>query len=382
MTTVNVGILGAGQLGAFLCESAERLGLSAHVLAESEDDPAVPLATSVVLGSCSDLPAVKQLCERTELITFEREDVSREVLQYLEELADRQQLAVHPAPSIMRLVQDKGEQKSWLVQSGFPTAEFLDCDQLDRQQVINTLGLPLIQKAKRGGFDGRGVQLVDQENLENYWPQGSIAERRVHFSQEIAVLAARDASGAEISYPVIEVAAKPGEQLMDYALAPARLPADLLDKAERLGTEIVAKLNGVGLFAIEMFVTQDKELLVNEISPRVHNTGHLTLEANRTSQFEQHLRAVCGLGLGTTQQDKPAVCRNLLYDEQSSRTYEHPFQRYELDRELWLHWYGKRNAKPLRKMGHLTATATTADAALQHLKAVDGWSYINRVHAA
>lgn len=382
MNKHRIGILGAGQLGAYLCEAAHQLGLEAYVLADSIDAPAVQLADGCVFGDCNNVAAISRLSRAVDVLTFEREDIGRQALDELERPRSEDAVLIAPRPHVIRLLQNKAEQKRWLVDKGYPTAEFLDCDQHSREEAAMRLGLPLIQKAKRGGFDGRGVQIIDQSNLNDFWAEGSIAESCVPFEREISVLLARDSNGNLAFYPLIEAVSKPSEHLLDYAMAPAQIEEAQRLEALRLAADVVTELQGVGVFAIEMFVLANGQVLINEISPRVHNTGHLTIEANDTSQFEQHLRAVCGLGLASTRQEGAALCKNLLYPSDASEDFKYPFACRELQSGVWLHWYGKRHGKSLRKMGHLSCTGDTLDEALANLAKYDVWSSLDRNLAA
>ncbi len=382
MNSLTVGILGAGQLGAFLCEAARNLGLQTVVLAQNPKDPAVALADRCVFGDLSDPDALKELRQIADVVTFEREDIGAEVLRELESAAQLDSYRVAPRPHVLRLLQDKAKQKHWLVQNGFPTAAFLDGDLFTQEQMLKQFELPIVQKAKRGGFDGRGVQILDASNLDQFWRSGAIVEQCVPYAKELSTLVARDASGNLAFYPVIEAIAKPGEQVLDCALSPARISKSQSAKALRLAANIVTKLQGVGVFAIEMFLTPQGNLLVNEISPRVHNTGHLTLHASETSQFEQHLRAICGLGLGSTQQSVASLCKNILYDANHSDFEDGPFACHQLGQGVWLHWYGKEQLTQGRKLGHISCTAKSVDEAISLLETYQSPDNSDKAQAA
>ncbi|MFK8020743.1 MAG: ATP-grasp domain-containing protein [Pseudomonadales bacterium] len=367
MKKMCVGIIGAGQLGAYLCEAACTLNLETVVLAQNQDDPAVALADRCIFGDLDDALAVHELCRIADVITFEREDIGESALLELERGMQLEACAVAPRPYLLKLLQNKADQKQWLVKKGFPTAPFLDGDLLTMDQIIDQFEFPFVQKAKRGGFDGRGVQVLDASNLSEYWSQGAFVEKHVPYVQEISALIARDSTGNLAYYPLVEAVTKPGNHVLDYALSPARISTEQKSIALRLAADIVTEFQGVGLFAIEMFLQADGTVLINEISPRVHNTGHLTLEANDTSQFEQHLRAICGLGLGSTKQSGAALCKNVLNVEDNSQFGNRPFSRQRFDQGTWFHWYGKLQVGAQRKLGHITCTANTADEAADKL---------------
>ncbi len=368
MKAMTVGVIGAGQLGAFLCEAARNLGLKTIVLAQKPKDPAVALADEHIIGDLSDASAIKSLRERADVVTFEREDIGSDVLQELDNAAESDAYTVAPRPDILRLLQDKATQKQWLVTNGFPTAAFVDGDVCTREQAVQQFGLPMVQKAKRGGFDGRGVQILDEDSIDEYWTSGALVEECVSYTKELSALVARDASGNIALYPMIEAIAKPGEQVLDCALMPARISESHSKQALQMAADIVTKLEGVGLFAIEMFITADGTLLVNEISPRVHNTGHLTLQASETSQFTQHLRAVCGLGLGPSEQSVAALCKNVLHEDDGKYYEDGPFARREVEPGVWFHWYGKEQLGKGRKLGHISCTADSVEKAINLLE--------------
>lgn len=382
MNSFTVGIIGAGQLGAFLCEAARKLGLQTIVLAQQPNEPAVALADQCIFGGLSDTAAINALRRAANVVTFEREDIGSALLTELDCAMQREDFDVYPRPYILRLLQDKAKQKRWLVQNGFPTAEFLDGDTFTQAQILEQFEWPLVQKAKRGGFDGRGVQVVDKNNTQHYWSSGAIVEQYVPFDKELSALIARDASGNLACYPLIESVAKRGEQILDYAVSPARISRQTSDRALQLAAEIVTKLQGVGVFAIEMFVMANGSIMVNEISPRVHNTGHLTLQASETSQFEQHLRAICGLGLGSTAQSSAALCKNVLHESEAPKYEEGPFACHPLDQNLWFHWYGKEQTGDGRKLGHICCIADSVEEAIAAVHNFAAPSSSNEAEAA
>ena len=354
----SIGIYGAGQLGAFLCLAARQLGLRTTVLAGSEDEPAVAIADQAIIAASTDIAATRELLNASDVVTFEREDINPEVLQVLASHA--QAGGVVPHPDVIALIQDKARQKKWLVDNNIPTAKFVLCSGGEAfADLAAQVGMPFIQKACKGGFDGRGVQKVSPADPRQLWPGDSIAEELVNYEREISVLVARSRQGETACYPVVDVEADPAAHQLNLASSPSTLSADTCKKAEQLGCEVVALLNGVGLFAIEMFVTREQNILVNEISPRVHNTGHLTIEANYTSQFEQHIRAVCGFDLGEVKQQKPAAMKNIVHQENMQFDTTKGFECTQLDANSFAHWYGKKQPKPQRKMGHLTVLAAT-----------------------
>lgn len=363
----SVGILGAGQLGAYLCLAGRKLGLQTTVVANSPDDPAVAVADSAIIDSTSSLAAAQKLLMACDVITFEREDIDGDVLKMLARHAYTDTGGVFPHPDVLVLLGDKARQKQWLVSNGLPTPKFMLCSGGESAaDISNELGSPFIQKACRGGFDGRGVQKLTELDDDLIWPGVTIAEKLVNYEREIAVLVARSRHGEMQCFPVVDVSADTAAHQLAVASSPSTLSEALCSRAKQLGRDIVSLLDGVGVFAIEMFVTEHHHLLVNEISPRVHNTGHLTIEANRTSQFEQHMRAICGFKLGLLEQRVPAAMKNIVHHEKMRAVGTKSFQREQLDSGMYIHWYGKKEPRSLRKMGHLTVLAPTVEEARAH----------------
>jgi len=367
-----IGILGGGQLGLYLCQAARRMGLHSTVLDPTADCPAARTADRVLVAGFDDLDAAAELAASCDALTFEIETISPAVLDFL---ADAQAQAdgptVAPDPSILRLLQHKGEQKRWLAAQDFATAPFRLTEDAtaEPRRWADELGLPLVQKSLTGGYDGRGVQILRTgEALDGLWDGASLLEAFVHHDQELAVVTARSADGSQVSYPPVGLRFLPGGNVLDLALAPAAIPEPTARRAVALAEAVVDALGGVGVFAVELFLAADGEVLVNELSPRVHNSGHHTLEACAVSQFEQHLRAVAGLPLQPVAPARPAVMKNLLYDDALA-----PLCRlYACDLSLrpddvHLHWYGKSQGTPLRKMGHLTVLGDDLDAARRRL---------------
>lgn len=358
-----IGIIGGGQLGLFLGRAARDLGLEAIIMAAEPDAPAAPWASRLIVGATDDVDAVRQLVELSDVITFEIETVSEDVLACLDEAESKGQVVVRPGVDVLRTIKNKAVQKTWMRDHALPTLPFevLDDGSADWAALTAKLGPVLVQKAQQGGYDGRGVQRVDA--ADQLWPVPSLVEPFLARRREIAIVIARGVDGETRCYEPVSMAFHPEQHILEEVHAPAEIPAAVADKAREIAVRTVAALDGIGIFSIEMFVTEDDDVLINEISPRVHNAGHYTLEACPTSQFEQHLRAVADLPLGPVQQKSAAVMRNLLAapgapvgTQQAIAVTPAP--------GAWLHWYGKREAKAWRKMGHLTCLQdSTAEAA-------------------
>ncbi len=371
---IAVGILGGGQLAHFLCLAARRLGVTSIVLDPKPDCPAARSADRVVVGALDDLTAAAELADACDVVTFDVETVSPEVLKYLGGRAADGCVRVAPGASTMLMLQNKALQKQWLVRQGIPTPAFVQLagGDIDRRALVERFGLPLVQKSATGGFDGRGVQILgDESALARLWESASIVEAFVPDAEEIAVLVARGLDGALAFYGPIGLAMDPDDNVLTTAVAPAPVSDEVAREARRLASDVVTGLDTIGLFAVEMFVTPEGRVLVNEISPRVHNAGHYTLEACETSQFMQHMRAVLGLPLGSTRQRAPAaVMRNLLLRPGLESLCEvGGFDSMDTRSGTAVHWYGKSGGAPGRKMGHVTALGSDPRAAARRAEA-------------
>ncbi len=357
-----LGIIGGGQLARMMIPAATQLGCEVVILDPTPDSPAGQLASAQIVGNFDDGDSLRALAERCDLTTFDIETIATEPLQELAQAGH----VILPAPALLAVIQDKLIQKQCLLDAGIPTADFVALDEPNAAAMV-AFGLPLVQKARRGGYDGRGVAVfTDVVIEERILPVPSLLERYVDFRCELAVMVARSGNGETRAYPVVEMVFDDRANVLDLLLAPARIDPDLARRAQRLAEQTVEALNGVGMFGVELFLTRGGDLLVNEVAPRTHNSGHWTIEACRTSQFEQHLRAIVGLPLGDTTQHSPAVMLNLLGEPDA-----HGDVVIEgLDEALALpgvavHLYGKQTVRPYRKMGHVTITAVDLDTALE-----------------
>ncbi len=364
-----VGIIGGGQLARMMIPAAAQLGCEVVVLDPTPSSPAGQLASSQIIGHFDDPERLRELARQCTLTTFDIETIATEPLQQL--VAEGH--SVVPAPELLATIQDKLVQKRKLVAADIPTSEFVALDEPDARSMLE-FGLPLVQKARRGGYDGRGVAVFTDVIIEErILPVPSLLERFIDFRCELAVVVARSHTGDTRAYPVVEMVFDDRMNVLDLLLAPARIDPEVAARAQELAARTVAALDGVGVFGVELFLTRNDELLVNEVAPRTHNSGHWTIEACRTSQFEQHLRAILGLPLGDTTQHSPAVMLNLLGapDAHGDVVIE------GLDEALALpgvavHLYGKQSVRPYRKMGHVTITATDLDSALAIAQQVKG----------
>lgn len=357
-----VGVLGGGQLGRMLLPPAQALGLHLAYLDPDPEAPVAGLTPHVTLGHYADAEAVLAFGRSCDVLTIEIEHVAVDALRTLA----AQGVAVYPPPDVIALVQDKGLQKQFYQQHGFPTADFrlVESGQQLRRSATQ---FPLMLKLRRGGYDGRGVmRLASAADLDRAFDAPCVVEQLVDIRQEIAVIVARSTTGQTLAYPPVEMAFHPTAHLVDFLFAPARLDRDTHRQAQLLAVRLAEALGTVGLLAVELFVTTSGQLLINEIAPRPHNSGHATIEANVTSQYAQHLRAILGLPLGSTRLVEACAMVNLVGAEGHSG----PARLEGLERVLatpgaHLHWYGKAHTRPYRKMGHVTLTDPDLEAAIQ-----------------
>ena len=365
-----IGIFGAGQLGGYLCIAAKKLSFESSVLASNDQEMAVALADDVLFETKDSIADAKAMAARCDFITFEKEDIAPEVLEALREEENRGNVKVSPSINTMLLLQNKALQKRWLSEKSLPTAEFFTIDPADTTAEIRSrIGSPFVVKTERGGYDGLGVRVIkNTDSIENLGAIPSIAERYIDHRRELAVVVARTAEGSVLAYPAVEMVFDPEGNLLRTILAPANLTPELMQEAEKLATAAVEHLGSVGVFAVELFYSEGK-LLINEISPRVHNSGHHTLDASPTSQFEQHLRAITGSPLGSITPMRPAALINLLCETPLHAVCCSDQASNEEAANVFVHWYGKKSKRHLRKMGHLTATGSNAGDALEKAQA-------------
>jgi 5-(carboxyamino)imidazole ribonucleotide synthase len=362
-----IGLIGGGQLGRMMVKAAKRLGCTCAVLDPLPGSPAAQVAGHQIIGDYSDPACLRELADACDVVTFELEDVDTSVLETLEAEGH----AVRPRPGLLRTIQDKLLQKRFLAGAGIPTSAFIEVEQ-PSPEAFAAFGYPLVQKARRGGYDGRGVAVIgDASAYPLHLPVPSYLERFVDADKELAVIVARGLTGDCRAYPVVEMQFHAAGNVLDYLVAPARVSEDVAARAEALAIETVTAMDGVGVFGIEMFLTGDGSLLVNEVAPRTHNSGHHTIEACVTDQFEQHLRAILGLPLGDTRQLSPATMVNLLGEPGSTGRPMIRGLRAVLEIPgVCVHVYGKAVTKPGRKMGHVTVVDAPIEAACEKAERV------------
>jgi 5-(carboxyamino)imidazole ribonucleotide synthase len=344
---------------------AFRLGIATSVLDPNPDAPCADLANRFVCGRLDDEAAIRELAEGCDVITWEIEHVGIDVLERLA----CEGMPIAPRPSVLRTIHDKLAQKRFLSERGIPVPVFAELpeERDDFSKAAERFGYPLIQKSRFGGYDGRGVyRITGAADLEHRLEGPSMAERLVAIEREVAVLVARSTAGETVVFPVVDMEFDPNANICTMVSCPSRLSQEIVEVACRVAADAVAELDATGVVAVELFVTATQEVLVNEIAPRPHNSGHLSIEACRTSQFEQHLRAILGLPLGDPALIQPAAMVNLLGARNSAegpagiRGYEEILATPGAS----VHWYGKAASRPNRKMGHVTVTAEDVDTAV------------------
>jgi len=350
-----LGILGGGQLGKMLLAETRKFDIQTYILDPSDEAPSQFGATKFFRGSLMDFDTVYQFGKMINLLTIEIENVNLDALDKLEE----EGLPVFPSPKTLRLIQNKGKQKDFYVENDIPTSKhlrFVDLNNLKAAVTSSAVEMPFVWKCAQFGYDGNGVKIVRSTlDLVNLPDVECIAEDVIPFKNELAVIVARSVSGEVKTYPVVEMEFHPEANQVEYVICPARIDKKIAKKAIEVALKVSEKFNHVGLLAVEMFQTEEDEILVNEVAPRPHNSGHHTIEASYTSQFENHLRAILDLPLGNTDSKVAGIMVNLVGEEGFSGQviYENIDKIMAID-GVTPHIYGKRETRPFRKMGHVT----------------------------
>ncbi|MBD2057250.1 5-(carboxyamino)imidazole ribonucleotide synthase [Oculatella sp. FACHB-28] len=366
---MRVGVIGGGQLAWMMADAARSLAVDLIVQTPEASDPAVAIATETILAPIDDAAATAQLAAQCDVITFENEFIDLEALTHLE----KQGIRFYPQLTALAPLLDKYHQRCYLRDIGLPTPEFSTLEAADTLSA-RWLSYPIVLKARRHGYDGQGTfVLKDRADLEkilaNSARQAWLVEEFVPFERELAIMAARSTTGEIVTYPVVETQQE--AQVCHRVFVTSDL-ATVEEEVEAIAHTLLTQLNVVGIFGIELFLTCDGKVLVNEIAPRTHNSGHYTLDACVTSQFEQHLRAVCGLPLGNPDlRTEAAVMVNLLGYEHSQSEYLEKRQQLSQIPQAQVHWYGKTESRPGRKLGHVTVLMDISDAAKQRSQATE-----------
>ncbi len=352
---MKVGILGGGQLGRMLLQAAANYVVETYVLENDEDCPAAHLCTHFIKGDIKDFDTVYNFGKSLDALTIEIEAVNVEALEKLEE----EGLTIYPKPSAIKTIRNKIVQKQFYQANGIPSPQFIITN--NKSEIKNHLHfLPAVHKLAEGGYDGKGVQVIQAEtDASKAFDAPAVLEKMVNLQKEIAIIIAMNAKGQTAIYPPVEMVFNPSLNLLDYQIAPARITKDVLWKAEAIALKVVKSLASPGLFAIEMFVDKNNDVLVNETAPRVHNSGHHTIEASYCSQYDMLWRVILNYPLGNTANITCSTIVNII----GANGYSGEAKYEGLDDVLkmdgaFVHLYGKKITKPGRKMGHVTILCT------------------------
>ncbi|KEQ57114.1 N5-carboxyaminoimidazole ribonucleotide synthase protein [Marine Group I thaumarchaeote SCGC AAA799-B03] len=351
-----LGIIGGGQLGMMIAEAAKKMPEDVSkiiVLDPTENCPAAQVGAEQIIADFKDKDAIVELSKKSDIITYEIESGDSDVLKSVEKNAE-----INPSPETLHTIQDKFLQKTFLNEHNIPVPEFIEISNIDDvKEGLKKFGYPALLKARRDAYDGRGNFKIDSEDMiqtayDYFKGQKLMLEKFVPFKMEVSVIAARNTKGEIKTFPLVENIHE--ENILRETIAPARVSEEITKNAEKIASQTMDVLKGAGVFGIEMFVTQDDQIVINEIAPRVHNSGHHTLQSSETSQFEQHLRAILGLDLGSTKLLRPTIMYNIL----GSKEFEGEYNPIDLsEQNVFLKMYGKKISKPLRKLGHFNLVA-------------------------
>jgi len=364
---LKLGILGGGQLGRMLIQQAINYNVTVKVLDPDREAPCRKLCDEFVIGSLGDYETVYKFGKKVDLLTIEIEKVNVDALEQLE----REGVLVYPQPRIIRLIQDKGLQKQFFKENDIPTAPFKVISSIDELKQ-SEFSYPYIQKLRRDGYDGRGVyKVADESSLANAFTEPSLVEQMIDFEKEISVIVARNENGEVATFPLVEMEFNPEVNLVEFLISPSTFSSEIQKEADRIARKIAEDLKIIGLLAVEMFLTKNGRILVNELAPRPHNSGHQSIEGNVVSQFEQHLRAIFNQPMGDTACIGNAVMINVLGEP----GYEGPAVYQGIEKILkcpgvYVHLYGKALTKPFRKMGHVTVVDQDREKAIEKARYV------------
>jgi 5-(carboxyamino)imidazole ribonucleotide synthase len=364
---LKLGILGGGQLGRMLIQEAINYNVTTRVLDPDKDAPCKNLCDEFTIGSLTDFQTVYEFGKGLDLITIEIEKVNVDALEKLE----TEGVIVYPQSRVIRLIQDKGLQKQFFKENHIPTSPF---KMISKREDLHASGFnfPYFQKLRKDGYDGRGVFRINSPaDFKKAFQEPSIIEELVDFEKELAVIVARNENGEIKTFPCVEMEFNPQVNLVEFLISPSTLSHEILHQADHLAVKLANDLKIVGVLAVEMFLTKSGEVLVNELAPRPHNSGHQSIEGNFTSQYDQHLRAIFNLPLGDTSSIGNAVMINLLGEKgyEGLADYEGISDVMKLP-GVYIHLYGKKITKPYRKMGHVTIIDDDREKAIEKARLV------------
>ena len=376
-----LGIIGGGQLGMMITEAAQKIPeyiSKVIVLDPTENCPASQVGAEQIIADYKDRNAIIELAKKSDIITYEIESGDSEVLKSVEGYAE-----INPSPETLKTIQDKFLQKSFLLQNNLPVAEFIKVDTIfDLEEGLKKFGFPALLKSRRDAYDGRGNFKIDsleqiQKAYKFFNKKNLMLEKFIAFKMEVSVIAARNTKGEIKTFPLVENIHE--DNILRETIAPARVIKKVACRAEEIAKTTMNVLKGAGIFGIEMFVTKNDQIIINEIAPRVHNSGHHTLQSSEISQFDQHLRAILGLDLGNTAILYPTIMYNIL----GPKNFEGEYKPIEItEQNLFLKMYGKKISKPLRKLGHFNLvgkSGETIEQLLIKLETIKGKLNVNPV---
>jgi 5-(carboxyamino)imidazole ribonucleotide synthase len=362
ISDLKLGILGGGQLGRMLIQDAINYNLTTLILDPDPEAPCKHIANYFECGSITDFDTVYNFGKKADIITIEIEKVNIEALEQLEKEGKQ----VYPQSRVIRLIQDKGVQKQFFKENDIPTSPFQLAN--TREDIRNsTFSFPYMLKQRKDGYDGKGVMKINSiSEIDMAFDAPCLIEELVDFEKEIAVIVSRNTKGEVKTFPVVEMEFNAEANLVEFLISPSTYPEAIQERAEEIARQIANSLNITGLLAVEMFVTRNGEILVNELAPRPHNSGHHTIEGNYASQFDQHLRSIFGLPLGDTRAISNAVMINLLGEKGHNGVAKYEGLEKVMALEgVYVHLYGKKYTKPFRKMGHITVIDQNREAAIE-----------------
>lgn len=365
-----IGIIGGGQLGKMMILDAKRLGIFVMILDPTPNCPAHSIADRHMIAAFDDEEAICELAASVDIVTYELEHISVTALKKIEQMGKQ----VYPTSRTLELIQNKQIQKAWLQQHGVPVADFWKIEKKeDLVEIGNKAGYPIVLKTCQGGYDGKGNALIQSEDeIEAaYRALGAgavslFAEQFIPLEKEISVLVCRSTNGEIAYFPIAENQHK--NQILDETIVPARISKKLEKEAVEIAKTVVQLVEAYGILCIEFFVTKQGILVVNELAPRPHNSGHYTIEGCVTSQYENHIRAILDLPLGSTRLLSPVVMKNIIGEQDGLACVKGLSEAYAIDQEIKIHIYGKTKVSKGRKMGHITATADTIESALNKVR--------------
>ena len=359
-----LGILGGGQLGKMMLYETRKFDIHTKVLETSNEAPCKIACDEFILGSLMDFDTVYNFGKQVDVLTIEIENINLDALERLED----EGVKVYPQSKALRIIQNKARQKHFYTDNGIPTAEFSRfayASEIEDSIENGGLEFPFVWKAAQFGYDGQGVKVVRSvADVRGLPPGECIAEKMIPFKNELAVIVVRNPSGQVVTYPVVEMEFHPEANQVEYVICPARIDDAVAKKAQKIALQVSEKIGHIGILAVEMFQTKDDQILVNEVAPRPHNSGHYSIEASYTNQFEQHIRAILDLPLGNTANKVAGIMVNLVGAEgyTGKVVYENMEKIMAMD-GVTPHIYGKKQTRPFRKMGHVTIVNADIDVA-------------------